>query len=143
MQVYPVRAGSRMLLALVLLMALAISGCHCRGLFKAGAAPAITIPCPDKQTIDVNLTNGAQPSAIYVCEDKSIFWQANGHPFTVEFLEDSPFKGDAKIFSNESPASKGAKNHSQITVTKYKITVYDEQQKPHVFDPHVVGGGGL
>jgi hypothetical protein len=34
--------------------------------------------------------------------------------------------------NNDSPAPKGVKNHTLITVTKYKITVYDDQQKPHI-----------
>jgi hypothetical protein len=126
-----------------LLVVLGTSGCNWRrSSEQVRSGNAISIPCEDKQTIDVNLTNGATPDAVYVCEDQTVIWQDNGHKFEVQFKDDSPFKGDAKKFDNKSPTSKGGKNHAHITVFKYTITVYDDKGNPHPFDPHVIGGGG-
>ena len=125
-----------------LLVALGTSGCKFfRPPEQVRSGNAI-IPCIDKQTIDVNLTTGATPDAVYVCEDQTVVWQANGHNFEVEFKDGSPFKDEGKKFNNGTNTSKGGKNHAHITVFKYTITVWDDNGPHNQFDPHVIGGGG-
>lgn len=141
MQFFPTAAGYTTRIALVLLVALGAGGCKWMRPPEQ-VRSGTTIPCTDKQTIDVNLTNGAQPLAVYVCEDQTVIWQSNGHKFEVVFKDDSPFKGEGKNFDDGNFTSKGGKNHAHLTVFKYTITVYDDQGKHHEFDPHVIGGGG-
>ncbi len=98
---------------------------------------AVTFTCGD-QTVKVNTKNGAQPQAVYVCDDDTVAWDPDGHTFLVEFKDDSPFEDDGKRFDNAHPKSAKTKHHTQLKVYEYRITV----DTTHVFDPQVIGGGG-
>jgi hypothetical protein len=131
MQAFPVGAGCGKRYALILLLALGVSGCKQEKLPKK----VESFPCDD-QKVNVNLDDGAEPRAVYICEDNSVTWNANGLKFLVEFKGDSPFKGEEKKFDNKSPRSAGGKRVHGLTVYEYRITV-----DGHVFDPQVIGGG--
>ncbi len=129
MQSLPVGAGYGKRFALILLLALGASGCK-----QAKKVKSFT--CED-QIVNVNLNNGAQPQAVYVCEDNTVTWNANGHQFLVEFKKDSPFKDNEKKFDNQHAHSAGGKRLPELTVYEYRITV----DGTRVFDPQVIGGG--
>lgn len=133
MQSFSSGAGYGKRLALILLLALGASGCKEMKIQKK----TVTFICGD-QTVDVNTRNGAQPQAVYVCEDDTVTWNPNGHTFLVEFKKDSPFVDDGKKFDNGHAKSAKTKHHTQLTVYEYRITV----DTTNIFDPQVIGGGG-
>ena len=116
--------------AMVLFLILAANGCE-----KKAANPAVP-KCGDK-TVNVNTNNGAEPEAVYVCEDDTVTWNPNGLTFVVEFKKDSPFKDDDKHFDNAKHKSQKTKHHDKLKVYEYRITVNGV-----AFDPQVIGGGG-
>lgn len=128
-----VRCGAASRLALALLLTFGATGCKEH---KYGKNTR-TFSCGN-QPVDVNTANGANPPAVYVCEDDIVTWNPNGHTFLVEFKKDSPFVDGGRKFDNGNPKSAKTKHHDQLTVYEYQITV-----DSHVFtDPQVVGGGG-
>src|SRR5712691_2657125 len=129
----PVRWGTVGGFILVLVLIAVAGGCEQMKTRKK----TVTFACGD-QTVKVNPTNGAQPQAVYVCEDDTVTWEADGHTFVVEFKDDSPFEDGGKKFDNAHPNSGKSKHHTQLTVYEYRITV----DTKHVFDPQVIGGGG-
>jgi hypothetical protein len=96
--------------------------------------------CGGVKQVDVTTTNGAgaDPEIVYVCENDTVIWNANGHKFDVAFTGDSPFKDDGKKFDNNSPASAQSKHHDphKYQLYQYRITVDGVQ-----YDPQVLGGG--
>lgn len=115
--------------AVLLLLTIVAPGCR---------KPLAMVACGDKP-VDVDPSNnGARPQAVYVCEDNTITWNANGHTFTVEFKKDSPFKDGGKKFDNGHNKSGKTKHHDYLIVYEYRITVDNTSYD----DPQVIGGGG-
>jgi hypothetical protein len=128
----PVRCCAASRFALALLLILGASGCA-----KQPRVAKKTKPIPCDTTVNVDATVGAQPTAVYLCEDDTLTWNANGHQFVVEFKKDSPFEPPTdKKFDNGHPSGKAKHYYSQLTVYEYRITV-----DGHPFDPEVIGGG--
>jgi hypothetical protein len=134
----PFRSG------LVLLLVLWAGGCGHEAKEAKEAEDAtdsskkyVKFKCEDV-TVNVDPKMGANPTAVYVCENNKVTWKDNGHAFKVEFKADSPFEGDEKVFHNVHATSPSAKKLKPLTVFEYKITV----DKDKVFDPQVIGGGG-
>ena len=129
----PLRRGTAGRFILVLLLIFVATGCEEMKTRKK----ILTFTCGN-HAVKVNTTNGAQPQAVYVCDDDTVTWDADGHTFVVEFKNDSPFEDGGKKFDNAHPNSGKSKHHTQLTVYEYRITV----DTNHVFDPQVIGGGG-
>jgi hypothetical protein len=125
--------GTSKRFTLVLLLVLGASGCEQLGIKKK----IVKFDCGN-QTVHVDPNEGANPQAVYVCEDDTVTWSPDGHKFVVEFKKDSPFVDGGKKFDNQHATSNKTKKHYKLTVYEYKITVDDA----HVFDPQVIGGGG-
>jgi hypothetical protein len=120
--------------SLVLLSFLWANGCEREP--KEPAGDYVKIRCANV-TVDVDPAAGVKQQAVYVCRDRTVTWNGNGHTFKVEFKGDSPFSDDDKVFQNNHATSKGMKHLPDWTVYQYKITVDGK-----VFDPQVIGGGG-
>ncbi len=134
--------GNVLVLGLAFLFALGASSCQQAKIgkrYKVGNTYAVAVLCGD-QTVQVNPDTGAEPQVVFLCRDSTVTWNANGHTFSVEFENGSPFSDDGKQFNNGHPRSAGAKYFRETVVFKYRITV----DGTHTFDPQVVpiGGGG-
>jgi len=125
-------------LILVLLLIFGASGCE-----KKEKTPKLLLDLtcgssPRQVQVDVDPTNGANPEVVYVCEDDTVFWNANLHTFLVEFTDDSPFKDNDKQFHNAKPRSQKVKHHDKH---KYKLYEYRITVDGVRHDPQVLGGG--
>lgn len=134
----PIRCGQALGLVLVVVLIFVTSGCEKKEGKKEPRLVGASI-CGDKQ-VYATTTNGAgaDPEIVYVCEDDTVTWNANGHTFAVVFTGDSPFKDEGKKFDNNSPKSGKAKHHDphKYKLYEYQITVDGTQ-----YDPQVLGGG--
>jgi len=135
---------------LILLLVVVASGCQKGPTPKVAPTPTPT-PTPKllldlgcsstgSKQVDVTATNGAgaDPEIVYVCEDETVFWNANGHQFSVEFTGESPFKDEGKKFDNTSPYSGKSKHHDKH---KYQLYGYQITVDKVQYDPQVIGGG--
>lgn len=118
-------------ITLVALLLLGASGCRKGPEVRPGA------PTCGNKIVQINPNKGADPVAVYVCDDDTVTWNPNGHTFVVEFKKDSPFKDNEKTFNNGKPKSDKTKHHDVLTVYEYKVIVDGV-----TFDPQVVAGGG-
>ncbi len=131
--------GKVPVLVLAFLFAFGVSACR-RAAGHRALAPVektYTVPCGD-QTVKVNPDTGAKPQVVFLCKDSTVTWDANGHKFSVEFENGSPFSDDGNRFNNEHARSAGAKYFQETVVFKYRITV----DGTRTFDPQVVPIGG-
>ncbi len=124
--------GNVPVLGLAFLFAFGVSSCR-----QAKVGKTYAVPCGD-QTVQVNADTGAKPQVVFLCRDSTVTWNANGHKFSVEFENGSPFSDDGKQFNNGHPRSTGARYFRETVVFKYRITVDDT----HTFDPQIVPIGG-
>jgi hypothetical protein len=141
MRPMPVLCGHASRLVLVVALIFVASGCEKEKKDGKGTTSKLIfdLNCSNSQVnVNVNTTNGADPEVVYVCEDDTIFWNANGHQFVVEFTGESPFKDEGKKFGNASPYSGKSKHHDKhkYQLYEYRITVDGTQ-----YDPQVLGGG--
>jgi hypothetical protein len=121
--------GGAGLFALCLFL-ITVAGCK----FLQKAPRTKTFDCTDV-SINVDLNNGVDKKAVYICDGNTVTWNApSGVNFTIKF-QDCPFL-DCNTFTNGVP-SKKALYFTDIRVFKYTITVNGVP-----FDPHLVGGGG-
>jgi hypothetical protein len=137
----PVLCGHASRLVLVVALIFVASGCEKEKKEGKGTTSKLIfdLNCSNSQiNVDVNTTNGADPEVVYVCEDETVFWNANGHQFVVEFTGESPFQDEGKKFGNSSPYSGKSKHHPKhkYQLYEYRITVDNVQ-----YDPQVLGGG--
>ena len=151
MHVYPFHARSVLLLIFVLSVELAVGGCHEKPNFTT-AAFAYSCPTNPSQPIKIKVDHrlvsekGVHPKAIYLCDNYMIEWikEPAVKDFEIEF-EDSPWPiknfGTGTGESTKTPAYSAP---TDLTIYKYKVTIYDQNGGKHEFpDPHVVGGGGI
>jgi hypothetical protein len=129
----PRRCGAASWFALALILVVGAGGC------TKGPAGFVEKPyCGDK-TVNVNTNTGADPQAVYVCDNDTVTWIPNPSTvsFLVEFKKDSPFNDGNKKFANGNSKSDHTKHHDKIKVYEYRITVNGQ-----LFDdPQVIGGG--
>jgi hypothetical protein len=152
MHVYPFRGRCVFGFIFLLFVELAISGCH----DKPGAIPTVvaySCPTDPSKPIEIKVDHtlvsekGVHPKAIILCDKYKIEWiKASGvKDFEIEF-EDSPWPGTTKFgtLTGESTTTPVYSAPADLTVYKYKATIYDSHNGKHEFpDPHVVGGGGI
>ena len=141
MRSIPVLCGHASRLVLVVALIFVASGCEKEKKDGKGTTSKLIfdLNCSNGQAnVNVNTTNGADPEIVYVCEDDTIFWNANGHQFSVEFTGESPFKDEGKKFDNTSPYSGKSKHHDKH---KYQLYGYQITVDKVQYDPQVLGGG--
>ena len=131
MHTVAVRCGAAVRFGLVLLLMLGANGCAKQ---PRVAKKTKSVPCDT--TVNVDPTVGAQPPAVYLCEDDTLTWNSNGNQFVVQFKNASPFESGGTTFDNNNPSGQAKHAYQKLTVYEYKITV-----NGHPFDPQVVGGG--
>jgi hypothetical protein len=147
MRVILVLARNTKLFAILLFVALAVSGCRKQGLTAA-------LPCGYIQiVVDPSQPRGVDHKVVYLCTSTptntyTITWVPVGpnvKSFTVEFVgPDLPFgtgTANTTFGTGLSPTTPTLPDPGELTVFKYNLTIVDATG-PHHFDPHVVGGGG-
>lgn len=153
MHFYSFRTRCVLLFIFALSVELAVGGCHNEKSHLI--AKASVYSCPDNPNMPILITvdhklvqeKGVHPKAVYLCDQDKIEWLKGKDvkDFEIEF-EDSPWPPTTKFgtFAGEQTTTPAYSEPSDLTVYKYKVTIYEQNGAKHEFpDPHVVGGGGL
>jgi hypothetical protein len=140
-------------IALVLPLVLGGSGLSRIGLQKqvmntGRNETAESYTCQDHTiTVDPTQPKGVDhaKAAILLCPGYKVTWNepTSNYKFVVKFT-DYPFPGTQKTFTNADPTTPVfPPGVADITVFKYTITISGAHGFHKVFDPHVIGGGGI
>lgn len=140
MRFYPFLARHTKLIAVLLFVALAVSGC--KKMRPATACGNITIK------VDHSKPKGVDHKAVYLCANNyTVTWEPgpNVHSFEVQFVgTDLPFGPTNTTFGTAGSSSTPTlPDPGELTVFKYNLKIVDNNGASHSFDPHIVGGGGL
>ncbi len=150
MKVFPVWARHMRLFAILLFVAMAISGCKKEHLFSAYACGDITIHVDPSYNTDSYPTY-VDHKVVYLCANNegnyTITWVPgpNVSSFQVVFVgPDLPFGPATTTFGTGGRSTTPSLNDpGQLTVFKYNLSLTDKSGKTYESDPHVVGGGGI
>jgi hypothetical protein len=143
MPFYPFPARHKKLFAVILFVALAVSGCE-----KKALPPPSPCTCGNITiTVDHSKPRGVDKKATYLCPNYTITWVPGPHvqSFEVQFVgPDLPFGATTTFVGTTLPVtSPTLPDPGELTVFKYNLKIVDNNGHSHQFDPHVVGGGGL